>query len=70
MVNEADERSDRDVQQCPSCAFAEVRHSHVRGTRQVWFVCGRCRLSWSIEDRRRHATQKREEVERRAPPDE
>ena len=69
-MNETDERGDPDVQRCPSCDFAQVRHSHVRGTRQVWFVCGRCRLSWSIEDRRTRPNARWEGVERRAPPDE
>jgi hypothetical protein len=64
-VNEPERPGDPDEQRCPSCGFTHPRHSHLRDARQVWFVCGRCRLSWCIADRRSSPSQPYEGVERR-----
>jgi hypothetical protein len=42
------------------------RHSHLRDARQVWLVCGRCRPSWRIADRRCSPSTPYDGIERRA----
>jgi len=40
-----------DVQQCVSCISTDVRRLSIVGS-DVWLVCGRCGLRWSIRERR------------------
>jgi hypothetical protein len=68
-VKEAERPGNPDDQRCPSCDFTHPRQSHLRDARQVWFVCGRCGLSWSIADRRGSPSPPYDGVERRVDDD-
>jgi hypothetical protein len=46
-----DRPHDLDEQRCPSCDATLVQHFSVVGG-QVWLVCRRCGLRWSIRERR------------------
>jgi hypothetical protein len=55
-----------DVQQCPSCLATLVRQVSVVGG-QVWLLCGRCSLRWTIRERRYESASPYRGFERRRP---
>jgi hypothetical protein len=62
-----DHHGDPDVQHCPSCQSRVVRLTRVMRSTGVWFVCGRCRLSWNITERRMPGPHGYDGVDRRTP---
>ena len=61
-----DRPRDVDEQRCPSCEASLVQQLSVVGG-QVWLVCGRCGLRWSIRERRVESDSEYRGFERRRP---
>jgi hypothetical protein len=65
-MTSGDRLGDPDEQRCPSCLATIIRQASVVGG-QVWLVCGRCSLRWTMRDRRSEPASAYRGFERRRP---